>query len=498
MGSIASAFPLGEALDAEEFAGRHRTICLAAVAHYPVLVLVGLVASDFTLSHLVLEAAIVPVGAVAGLWSPHRVIGSILGSLSLVLAAAVLIHNLDGLIEGHFYWFVVVAAIGLYHDIRPLAVSIVLVLAHHLGMSAYDPDRIYNPSAEMDPFARSILHAVFVVLLIGVVMVMWASFKRQLGKLDAARDHNESMTAETLRAAEERAAATAREANEISRLRGEADQRAKRAAEVLDHVTSAATALGTATTELRSVSEQVDGTGGEIASLANGLSASGSTADERTGQIAELAQRLSATMSEIGQRVGQAERTSAEVREQTDATRAVLDRLAAMSAEIGDSSRAIDDIARQTDLLALNAAIEAAAAGEAGRGFAVVAGEVKTLAEQAGAATRDIADRVDQLRNGCREAQTASGVVSDAAGRLAETNSAVNESVRQQTAATTEIADNLAIVAEQVASVRSDADRVMHASTNAVAASTTARDLSDQVAALSDDLAELTRDPSSI
>ena len=89
----------------------------------------------------------------------------------------------------------------------------------------------------------------------------------------------------------------------------------------------------------------------------------------------------------------------AAVAESVEKSAHVINQLAERSAQIGNISSTIADIAGKTNLLALNAAIEAARAGEHGKGFAVVSDEVRKLAEGTNSAAEQIGILITTIQN---------------------------------------------------------------------------------------------------
>ena len=206
------------------------------------------------------------------------------------------------------------------------------------------------------------------------------------------------------------------------------------------------------------------------------------TAAGNSSAAAAGAEQLSASVTEIGRRVGDCtaivRRAVAET-ERTDQTLRALDEAAG---RIGTVVELIAAIAGQTNLLALNATIEAARAGEAGKGFAVVAAEVKQLAAQTARATGDIGGHVAAVRAAGESAAAAIRGIGSVVAEVDGVAASIAVAVGQQSAATQEIASNVAGAAGAVASASADAGALQDAAGRADDAAARVRGASDALA----------------
>jgi len=115
-------------------------------------------------------------------------------------------------------------------------------------------------------------------------------------------------------------------------------------------------------------------------------------------------------------------------------TRQIVTKLSDSSTSIGKVIKVITSIANQTNLLALNATIEAARAGESGKGFAVVATEVKELAKQTAAATKEISEKVEVAQGDTSAAVSAIGRIAEVVKQVNEIAGAVTTAFKEQSA----------------------------------------------------------------
>src|SRR3974390_678704 len=167
----------------------------------------------------------------------------------------------------------------------------------------------------------------------------------------------------------------------------------------------------------------------------------------------------SAAVGEITQSREVVETAVQHISELIEAVGRIETRLGAVGsalAQVAKVSGSIEAIAHQTNLLALNATIEAARAGAAGRGFSVVAAEVKSLAQQSGKATDEIAQKSAAVRESCATAVSTISLIIDGVKDLNLFATEVSAGIEQQAAATANIFESAQLAADSSSAVAND------------------------------------------
>ena len=174
-----------------------------------------------------------------------------------------------------------------------------------------------------------------------------------------------------------------------------ADEIQRSTSEILHSAESMRMAASQQSSQIRNASEAVNAMSHTTQRMAENANAATQTSVEATQAAVKGGTAVTETIKGMQR-----------IRATVQSTGKKIKGLGERSLEIGAIIEVISEIATQTNMLALNAAIEAARAGEHGKGFAVVADEVRKLAERAARATKDITGLIKGIQVETSEAVT--------------------------------------------------------------------------------------------
>jgi methyl-accepting chemotaxis protein len=202
--------------------------------------------------------------------------------------------------------------------------------------------------------------------------------------------------------------------DELAELGGHLNGMVENLAEMSGQVLEGATAIGSSASEiLATVNQQTAGANQQSAAInetttaTEEIRATAEQAAQKAGEVAEHAHDAVRVSGEGAEAVEAIVGGMGAIREKVEAIASDVQALSQQTAQIGEITAAVNDIADQSNLLALNATIEAARAGEQGKGFAVVADEVRNLAEQSKQSTAQVQAILEDIERATHAAVSA-------------------------------------------------------------------------------------------
>ncbi|MFI4991912.1 MAG: HD domain-containing phosphohydrolase [Solirubrobacterales bacterium] len=167
--------PSGGSLPIAEWRRRHAGIMVLLWLNVLVVPVAGVVGGGTSLVHNLSSG--IALGVLAALGAAPRLSRNLRmasASLGLLSAAALLIHSSGGLIEMHFYFFVLIIVLTLYEDWMPFVLALVFVLLHHGVLGTLEPKSVFDrPEEWAHPWLWAGIHAAFVGAAGAAAVAAW-------------------------------------------------------------------------------------------------------------------------------------------------------------------------------------------------------------------------------------------------------------------------------------------------------------------------------------
>lgn len=208
-------------------------------------------------------------------------------------------------------------------------------------------------------------------------------------------------------------------------------------------------------------------------------------------EVSHSFEQMNIAIQEITKSVMKTTDMTKEAKSRTELAQEVVERLAEDSKKIGEIVNLINSIAESTNLLALNASIEAARAGEAGKGFAVVANEVKELAKQTQAATKNIENMIAEVQQNIQSSISAINSIRNIVNEINDAANVIASATEEQTITVGEVNSYLQDTAMYTSDISLSMEELLKAVEHLREFSNLNRETAEKLKELADNLKEI-------